>query len=426
MTATLVDRLRRSIARIEQRGPAPCGEASNAASAIRPAVREHARQRAERLSPVDQAGLIYRHAYAPGDHLGAVPLAPPTGDRLQRVARLVELESAPFPATLDPSDLLFLDTETTGLSRGAGTLAFVVGVAGFWGTDGGLVVDQIVLDDPAREHAALELLAGYLERAHVLVSYNGRGFDLPVLRNRALLNRMRLRLDQAHVDLLATCRRHFRARLTDCRLPTVERELLRFFREDDLPGSEAPRVYTDFLRTGDFGQMQRLLEHNRHDIASLAALLPLCADHVLDPLTWAEDGEELLATAKWLLKGDAPELARACLRRTLEICPWAPTRKHALVTLARHLRRSGDSTAAREIWDRARTEFPDWPTGWTELAKYHEHVDKDLEQALSYAHSSPCNPVDDSRRRIERLERRITRRQGAIHTPPRTANRIQP
>lgn len=425
MTATLVDRLRRSIARIEQRSPAPGGEASTAA-AIRPAVREHARQPAARLSPVDDAGLIYRHAYAPDDRLGAVPLTPPTGDRLQRVARLVELESTPFRSTLDPSDLLFIDTETTGLSRGAGTLAFVVGVAGFWGADGGLVVDQIVLDDPAREHAELELLASYLERAHVLVSYNGRGFDLPVLRNRALLNRMRLRLDQAHVDLLATCRRHFRARLTDCRLPTVERELLRFFREDDLPGSEAPRVYTDFLRTGDFTEMQRLLEHNRHDIASLAALLPLCADHVLDPLTWAEDGEELLATATWLLKGGDATLARACLRRTLEICSWAPARKRALVTLARHLRRSGESAAAREIWERARTEFPDWPTGWTELAKYHEHVDKDLEQALSYARSSPRNHEDDTHKRIERLERRIARRRRAVRrTPPPVADRIQ-
>jgi len=131
--------------------------------------------------------------------------------------------------------------------------------------------------------------------------------------------------------------------------------------------------------------------------------------HVLDPLQWGEDGEELLATGVYHLdKGDAV-LGEACLRRTLELSRWPAARRRALIHLAGHHRRGGREEQAAQVWQRYRDEFPHCEIGWVELAKHHEHTTKDLEQALALTEAAPGSATAAIAHRRQRLLRRIAR-----------------
>jgi uncharacterized protein len=191
-----------------------------------------------------------------------LPLSPPH--------RPVVSDRPGFEA-LDPTRLLHFDTETTGLAGGTGTRAFMIGAADW--QPRGLRVRQLLLSELRGEDAMLEVFASWLRPDSVLVSYNGRCFDAPLLATRYRLSRRPSPLAAlAHLDLLFPVRRRFRGRWENCRLATVERQLLRVLREDDLPGSEAPGAWLAFLRRGDTGQLLRVLAHNRQDVISLALL----------------------------------------------------------------------------------------------------------------------------------------------------------
>jgi uncharacterized protein YprB with RNaseH-like and TPR domain len=168
--------------------------------------------------------------------------------------------------------LCFFDTETTGLAGGTGTRAFQIGV-GDW-HEGSFRVRQLTLTTLSGEAAMLDEFARWLEDERVLVSYNGRSYDAPLLATRYRLARRASPLAALpHLDLLHPVRRRYRGRWANCRLATVERELLGIVREDDLPGSEAPRAWLDYLRGGSAHDLRRVGEHNRQDLCSLAGLL---------------------------------------------------------------------------------------------------------------------------------------------------------
>ncbi|MBN2551625.1 MAG: ribonuclease H-like domain-containing protein, partial [Spirochaetales bacterium] len=192
--------------------------------------------------------------------------------RLHFPSPLAETRISQFllPAGYTAPDLLFFDTETTGLSGGAGNSIFLMGMA--WIEAGALSVEQVFLKDFPGEGEFLSLLAGRLNRHRVFVSYNGRAFDAHVLRTRFLLNRMALELEQ-QTDLLYWSRRLWRRVLPDCSLSTVEREILGIRRELDVPGFEVPGIYLEFLRSGRPGRLDAVLEHNLQDVRTLADLL---------------------------------------------------------------------------------------------------------------------------------------------------------
>jgi uncharacterized protein len=357
--------------------------------------------------PVDADGLLYRHVYPATHRFGEISVAPFAAPLLHSVEELLLMEAGVAAGALRAQDLLFLDIETTGLSRSAGTLAFIIGLGRF--VDGALEVEQLLLRDPAQEPRVLEHLQRRLEDARALCTFNGRGFDVPVLRNRGILCRLALRLDQPHLDLLPPSRRLFRPRLINCRLGTIERHILGFARQGDVDGAEAPRIYADYLRTGSPDEIYWVLEHNRLDVAVLAALLVRLCEHLLDPLHWAEDAEELLATGQMQLRCGHVELGRACLERGLELAGRPATRRRLLAVLAGHLRRASCPTEAVVLWERYRREFPEEAAGWIELAKYHEHVSKDLGQALALAEGAPRGADDEHQRRLQRLRRRLSR-----------------
>ncbi len=358
---------------------------------------------------VDDEGLLFRKLFTAADRFGREPVP---GLELALEASLHALlrlegwgEDACFPR-LD--EVLFLDLETTGLSRSAGTLAFIIGYGSFEG--GALRVEQLLLRDPAREPEVLELLRPHLERARLLVTYNGRAFDVPVLRNRSILGRVPLALERGHLDLLPVCRRLFRARLPNCRLGTIERQLFGFERVGDIDGAEAPRIYADFLASGRTGELAGMLEHNRFDVAVLSVLLRCASQHATDPLHWAEDAEELLGAGLMQLRRGDAELGEACLGRGLELACSPVTQRRLIAALARQLRRRGLHHEAGALWERHRRDFPGHSAGWIEAAKYHEHVTHDLARALALAEATPhLEPSGEHARRLERLRRRVGR-----------------
>ncbi|MEO7251805.1 MAG: ribonuclease H-like domain-containing protein [Arenimonas sp.] len=173
---------------------------------------------------------------------------------------------------IERAELLHFDTETTGLSGGTGTRAFMIGAADWINQK--LRVRQLYLTAMAGEQAMLEIFAGWLLPETVLVSYNGRCYDSPLLATRYRLARIANPLSGLrHLDLLFPVRRRFRGIWENCRLATIERQWLGVIREDDLPGSEAPRAWRDYLRGESAADLRRVIAHNDQDLRSLSALL---------------------------------------------------------------------------------------------------------------------------------------------------------
>jgi len=173
---------------------------------------------------------------------------------------------------LPASRLLFFDTETTGLAGGTGTRAFMIGAADWHA--GALRIRQLTIATMAAEAAMLDAFREWVSPDTILVSYNGKCYDAPLLATRYRLARRANPLaGLAHVDLLYPSRRHWRGVYENCRLATIERQVLRVLREDDLPGSEAPAAWLSFLRGGSAHTLRRVLAHNHQDVVSLSRLL---------------------------------------------------------------------------------------------------------------------------------------------------------
>lgn len=203
---------------------------------------------------------------APGLRLHETRLAWPS--RPEPVLDLSGLGAAPVEA----ARLRFFDTETTGLAGGTGTRAFQIGL-GDWHA-GAFRVRQLTITTLAAESAMLDHFSGWFDEDDVLVSYNGRSYDAPLLATRYRLARRPFPLlGLPHLDLLHPVRRRYRGRWENCRLATIERGLLGIVREDDLPGSQAPRAWLAYLRGGSANDLRRVGDHNRQDLCSLAALL---------------------------------------------------------------------------------------------------------------------------------------------------------
>jgi uncharacterized protein len=305
----------------------------------------------------------------------------------------------------------FLDTETTGLSGGAGTAAFLVGL-GF--LDGDLFrVRQYFMEDYDQEAALLHQLATDLRRFAQLVTFNGKMFDVPLLETRYRLNRGRWPLEEAlHLDLLHPARRLWKARLESCRLVHLEAELLRVRREEDIPGDQIPQVYFDYLRSRDAKVLPRIFEHNRLDVVSLAALAVLACH-------WVESGHpddprDAYSLARVLDRAELRDRSEAHYRAAAEGGEGS-IRVRALLEIAARSRRAGDLDSAVAHWQFAVDEGS--AAAARQLAIHLEHRAKDVEAALRVAElglalaaEGPIALLHDFIRRRERLRGRIARR----------------
>lgn len=186
---------------------------------------------------------------------------------------LIDTAFARWDEPVAYSRLLHFDTETTGLAGGTGTRAWMIGAAD-WLADGRFRLRQLTTITMGAETSMLQTFARWLNPDTVLVSYNGKCYDSPLLKTRYRLARLPDPLTGlGHLDLLHPVRRHWKGVWENCRLATAERELLGVVREDDLPGSEAPAAWLSYLRGGSALNLRRVLAHNTQDLKSLAGVL---------------------------------------------------------------------------------------------------------------------------------------------------------
>ncbi len=339
----------------------------------------------------------------------------PLGAFLQEpVERWGALSSAvPLPP-LSPTDLTFLDIETTGLSDGAGTYAFLVGLGRFEGD--AFHLQQVFLRSPAEERAFLETLAELLRPGKGLVTFNGRGFDLPILGNRYTLARMGPPwVGQAHLDLLLPARRLWRDRLLHCRLTHLEEHLLGVERTFlDIPSWRIPSLYHDYLCGAPAEILRPVFYHNAQDVLSLVALAVYLARFLDNP--WGEGGArhglEFYALGRlYESQGDFPA-AIAAYRSALLLALPAQERERAWERFSLLLKRGGRWVEAVEVWQ-ALLSRPGKPPLYAcvELAKYYEHRSKDLaraeavvERAIAEYGEHPGR--EDLARRLKRLRQK--------------------
>ena len=320
------------------------------------------------------------------------------------------LEGDPSLGTFHLADAVFLDTETTGLAGGTGTAAFLVGIGYVEGDR--FRVRQYFMRDYHEEAALLFGLAEELSRFRHLVTFNGRTFDMPLLESRYRMNRERYPLAKArHFDLLHPARRLWKARLESCRLQVLEKALLGYHRVGDVPGSEIPHIYFDFVRRRDGRAMARVLQHNRLDVISLAALSVLACQWVEDGR--AEDPRDVLALAAVLERAEMFDESEVHYRRL--VAGDSGVRVPALLRLAARAKRRREFAVALPLWEEA-AEQGDW---WAvrELACHHEHRSRDLQKALELvdrgldqilaAPGIPSRALSDFRRRRQRLTSKL-------------------
>ncbi|MGD2077540.1 MAG: ribonuclease H-like domain-containing protein [Chloroflexota bacterium] len=316
-------------------------------------------------------------------------------------------------------DLLFLDTETTGLS-GAGTVAFMVGVA-FFG-DKAFVVRQYFLRDHSDEPAMLSLLADLLAERPLLVTFNGRSFDIPLLDTRYLMNRLDDRVgnlrEQPHIDLLPPARRLWRRRLESCALGSLEESLLDIHRtHEDVPGWVIPGLYMDYLRSGDARQLVRVFYHNRIDMLSMVTLTHRIVRQFAQPQR-GDEPLDLLSLARWQVALDMQAEAESNLRQLLSGETELDAYKQALSQLAWLLKRQDRRPEAVPLWQQLAVTAYDDVSAHVELAKYYEWHDIQLDVALHWtaqalslvAEWEPAKVnvvIDELQHRRSRLERKL-------------------
>ena len=288
---------------------------------------------------------------------------------------LMLMSEKEIPADFDPRRILYLDTETTGLG-GSGTVAFLVGMG--WLTDEGFEVHQFLMRDYPEEPFLLRHVAAGLKKFDVLCTFNGTTFDVPLLESRFLMNRMdRNCLDLPHLDLLHMCRRLWKLRLGRCNLGRLEEVILGTPREDDLPGSEVPQRYFTYLKTKQASLLEDILKHNAQDIASLCVLLNHMADLYQHPekIRFSED---VYSMGRALERTDHPEQARRCYR----LAGKGRMGDLAGTALAASYRRSGQREEAVRVWQEMIRGNRGGVTPYVELAKYEEHIRRDIPAAL--------------------------------------------
>jgi uncharacterized protein len=366
--------------------------------------------------------FVHLERYAPGHVHGAYPLGELLNQPRQVAGRLAGDDDE-----IDLGRAVFVDTETTGLAGGTGTLAFLIG-AGAFEDDGSFVVRQFFLRSPAEEPAALWYLSEWLDQFEALVSFNGRGFDLPVLQTRFTLHRLRPRILTApHLDLLAPARRVWRGRLESCSLKSLEYHVLDVDRDQtDIDGSLIPQLYIDYVRSGEAGEMPRILYHNAYDILSMVTLATRLLQIFDEERAAALTAADLYALGKW--HADHAEHARAerYLRQALEDVSDTAVRQQAALRLSLLYKQLDRRAEALELWETVALQLPainllSSIEVCVELAKHYEWHAVDLPQALAWteralalAASLPdrvtrSQVLPEVEHRKERLARRIYR-----------------
>ena len=320
--------------------------------------------------------------------------------------------------TADPAKWLFLDTETTGLAGGTGTYPFLVGVA--WWDAGGLEVEQYFMREHSEEHSVLVALADRLAERPVLVTFNGKSFDWPLLETRYRMTRaIRTPALRAHFDFLHPARNLWRLRLGSVRLTELERHVLGWERVDHLVSSLIPQIYFDFLRGGAPGPLAPIFHHNQMDLRGLAGLASRTLSILDSPGTHGRDALELFGVSRIFERRGERTRARTLYEQSIEWELPPETERAAQRSLARLAKREGDFTAACGLWEKMLGNSPEGFEAYEQLAIHYERRAGEPERAadvvrdaLKELRSAKRNGIISEaahRKRVMRFERRLVR-----------------
>jgi uncharacterized protein YprB with RNaseH-like and TPR domain len=361
--------------------------------------------------------FVVEKSYDPTYRHGRIGLRGPASlQTITEWAREPRLNQSPL------HEFVFLDTETTGLAGGTGTYAFLIGLGRFEAESFRLV--QIFMRDPGEEPAQLAALTQFLHPCRVLVTFNGKSFDAPLLNTRYTLNRQTSPLPAlAHLDLLPLARRLWPNRLPSRRLGDLETRILGAERtEEEVPGWLVPTLYFDYLRTGDARPLPGIFYHNAMDVLAMAALLNHMAQLLADPLDPpTEHALDVVAIAR--LHEFLGHFDTAAQLFELGLARDDLPEEHHGVTQQRlsflHKRRH-NWTAAIELWQLAAERGQIY--AHVELAKFYEHKQHDYQAALHWTQAAldlltpppasghqPDQEQRDLQHRLARLQRKLAR-----------------
>lgn len=305
---------------------------------------------------------------------------------------------------------LFLDTETTGLSGGAGTLAFLTGLG--WTEGDRFIVEQYFLRDYSEEAYMLHRIAEQLAGRTHLVTFNGKSFDCPLLEGRFTLMRMRGEWRElSQVDLLHPARRIWKLRLERCSLGALEEQVLGVRRELDIPGAQVPERYFSYLKSHDFSEMDEVIAHNRQDIVTLALLLGRMAELFRAPLE-AGHQEDVYSLGRALERGGQRERALDCFKASAHGLLAA----RASTSMSMMLKRDRALDEAMVVWRDMEARGLGGLMPYIELSKAYEHRLRDyraaldeVERARSYARAlGDAQALEQLEHRSARLIRKLS------------------
>ena len=290
----------------------------------------------------------------------------------------------------DPEKWLFLDTETTGLAGGTGTYAFLIGLA--WWDAGGLQAEQFFMRDFSEEHSLLQELSQRIAERPVLVTFNGKSFDWPLLENRFTMTRsIAVPKLATHLDLLHPARALWKLRLGSVRLVELERQVLDaprlgWHRENDISSALIPQFYFDYLRGGPAEPLAAVVRHNQMDLRGLAALFRKINELLSEKPTASEiESLDLFGLSRFLLRRGEADRAQTACAQALEVGLPAEFEPRAQRELALMARQQGQHERAAEIWQEIVGDPESGVQACEQLAIHFERYVKDLRQATEFA-----------------------------------------
>ena len=314
-------------------------------------------------------------------------------------------------ARAHPTRWAFLDTETTGLAGGTGTYAFLIGVGAI--EPAGFRLRQFFMRDYGEEASLLYRLAEHLAQFDVLVTYNGKAYDQPLLETRFRMARARHPFDRMeHLDLLFGARRLWKLRLESCRLVDLENQILGVERQGDLPGEMIPYCYFGYLRTQRAFDLVPIFHHNAIDILSLACLTAIVPFAFRSPESAPlRHGADFVGLARWLDCAGRRDEAVSLLRRAIAMgLPDTLLFKTLWDIAALEKRLGREDAALATVSELAASRNPYRARALEALAKHYEHRERNYAMALEMTRTARA--LDDTpaiRRREVRLQARIQR-----------------
>ncbi len=302
--------------------------------------------------------------------------------------------------TVEIEDLLFFDLETTSLSTGSGNYPFLSGIGYIDGED--FITEQLFMENYSDEPAILNYLLDFFCKAKAVVCFNGKTFDIPLIKTRYRINRIPgFPVKIPILDLIIPGRRIFKKVWENCALQTFEKYIIGFERIDDIPGWAIPQAFFEFQKEGVLEPIGKIIDHNKYDIISMYVLM-----FIFSKIFNAVDNREYSELETKSLSNIARHLYRVDSESFLNLAEYLGTEfdkdfsifeKYSIT-----LKRCDEWAKAVHYWQKYPSLF-----SYCELAKYFEHREKNYVKALEYTDAALLRLNDESQDIVNSVERNI-------------------